>query len=271
MDRKIGFIGSGNMGSAIIGGIISSGLVKPSDIYVADANRDALEKVCEKTGTNACGGNIEAAEKADILFLSVKPHIYPAVISEIRDSVGEDLLIVSIAAGQTIENIEKLFAKDIRLVRTMPNTPALVGAGMSLICPNSKATDEDAEEVVRIFSSFGRAIRVEENLIDTAGALSGCGPAFTYMYIEALADAVVEYGVQRDMAYEIASQMVLGSAKMVRDTGIHPGKLKDNVCSPGGTTIKGVVALEHTGFRSAVISAVEESIEKSFEMSGKKN
>lgn len=269
MNAKIGFIGAGNMGSAIIGGVLKSSLVKADDIFVSDVNEKALAELRKKTGVNVSTDNQVTVKNADILFLSVKPHIYPAVISEIRDAVDDSILVVSIAAGQTKANIEEMFGKKIRLVRTMPNTPALVGEGMSLICPGDMATEQDVSSVTEIFSSFGKAFVVDEKLIDTAGVLSGCGPAFTYMYIEALADAVVEYGVQRDMAYQIASQMVLGSAKMVLETGIHPGRLKDNVCSPGGTTIKGVVALEHTGFRSSVISAVEESIEKSFEMSKK--
>lgn len=270
MKKTIGFIGAGNMGSAIIGGIIKSSIVDPSSVAVSDLNEKALDALKEKFGVRVSTNNHETAADADILFLSVKPHVYPFVIDEIRNDVNEDTLVVSIAAGQTIEKIEAMFEKDIRLVRTMPNTPALVAEGMSLVCPNKKATEEDIEDVMNIFQSFGKAVRVDEALIDTAGSLTGCGPAFTYMFIEALADAAVEYGVQRNMAYELASQMVLGSAKMVLESGEHPGRLKDNVCSPGGTTIKGVTALEHTGFRSSVISAVEESIEKSLEMSGKK-
>ena len=163
-----------------------------------------------------------------------------------------------------------MFGRELRIIRTMPNTPALVGEGMGLITANKKATNEDVENVVKIFNSFGKSEIVEEALIDTAGSLSGCGPAYTYMYIEALADAAVESGVKRDLAYKLAAQMVLGSAKMVLESGEHPGTLKDNVCSPGGTTIKGVNSLEQAGFRGVVIDALLSSINKTLEMSNNK-
>ena len=163
-----------------------------------------------------------------------------------------------------------MFGRELRIIRTMPNTPALVGEGMGLITANKKATNEDVENVVKIFNSFGKSEIVEEALIDTAGSLSGCGPAYTYMYIEALADAAVESGVKRDLAYKLAAQMVLGSAKMVLESGEHPGALKDNVCSPGGTTIKGVNVLEKAGFRGVVIDALLASINKTLEMSNNK-
>ena len=258
------------MGGAIINAVASAGICSGSDLLVSDRNEEALSRLHDSTGAMVSSDNLATVDGCDVLFLSVKPNVYPAVIEEIKDHVDSDKLIVSIAAGQTMENIRNMFGKEIRLVRVMPNTPALVGEGMSLVCPDNGVSEEDVEFVLGIFSSCGKAMRItDEGLIDTAGALSGCSPAFAYMFIEALADAAVEYGVQRDMAYTLASQTVLGAAKMVLETGIHPGKLKDNVCSPGGTTIKGVAALEHTGFRSSVMSAVEESIEKSFEMSGK--
>ncbi|WP_290772769.1 pyrroline-5-carboxylate reductase [Anaerofustis sp.] len=270
MNKRIGFIGVGNMGSAIIGGILNSELVKGKDITAGDMSTSSLEKLKEKYGVNITKDNKVVVENSDIVFLSVKPHIYKTVIDEIKDIVDESKLIVTIAAGQSIENIENMFGKSIRLVRTMPNTPALVMEGMGLICPNENATDEDVDDVINIFNSFGKSERVDESLIDTAGSLSGCGPAYVYMFIEALADAAVESGVGRDMAYKLAAQMVMGSAKMVLETGEHPGKLKDAVCSPGGTTIKGVNSLEYSGFRGIVIDALLESINKTLEMSGKK-
>lgn len=270
MNLKIGFIGSGNMAQAIIGGMIDSNLIIKDNIYATAVSDKTINLVKEKYGVNTSKNNKDVAKKSDIIFLSVKPNIYKTVIDEIKDVVDENKLIVTIAAGQTIENIENMFGKELRIIRTMPNTPALVGEGMGLITPNSKATKEDIENVVEIFNSFGKSEIVEESLIDTAGSLSGCGPAYTYMYIEALADGAVESGVKRDLAYKLAAQTVLGAAKMVLESGEHPGKLKDNVCSPGGTTIKGVNALEYSGFRGSVIDALLESINKSLEMSGKK-
>lgn len=270
MNLKIGFIGSGNMAQAIIGGMIDSNLVSKDNIYATAVSDKTINLVKEKYGVNTSKDNKDVANKTDIIFLAVKPNVYKTVIDEIKDVVDEDKLIVTIAAGQTIENIEDMFGRELRIIRTMPNTPALVGEGMGLITANKKATNEDVENVVKIFNSFGKSEIVEEALIDTAGSLSGCGPAYTYMYIEALADAAVESGVKRDLAYKLAAQMVLGSAKMVLESGEHPGKLKDNVCSPGGTTIKGVNSLEQAGFRGVVIDALLASINKTLEMSNNK-
>lgn len=270
MNLKIGFIGSGNMAQAIIGGMIDSNLVSKDNIYATAVSDKTINLVKEKYGVNTSKDNKDVANKTDIIFLAVKPNVYKTVIDEIKDVVDENKLIVTIAAGQTIENIEDMFGRELRIIRTMPNTPALVGEGMGLITANKKATNEDLENVVKIFNSFGKSEIVEESLIDTAGSLSGCGPAYTYMYIEALADAAVESGVKRDLAYKLAAQMVLGSAKMVLESGEHPGKLKDNVCSPGGTTIKGVNSLEQAGFRGVVIDALLASINKTLEMSNKK-
>lgn len=270
MNLKIGFIGSGNMAQAIIGGMIDSNLVSKDNIYATAVSDKTINLVKEKYGVNTSKDNKDVANKTDIIFLAVKPNVYKTVIDEIKDVVDENKLIVTIAAGQTIENIEDMFGRELRIIRTMPNTPALVGEGMGLITANKKATNEDVENVVKIFNSFGKSEIVEEALIDTAGSLSGCGPAYTYMYIEALADAAVESGVKRDLAYKLAAQMVLGSAKMVLESGEHPGALKDNVCSPGGTTIKGVNVLEKAGFRGVVIDALLASINKTLEMSNKK-
>ncbi|WP_329384889.1 pyrroline-5-carboxylate reductase [Anaerofustis butyriciformans] len=270
MNLKIGFIGSGNMAQAIIGGMIDSNLVSKDNIYATAVSDKTINLVKEKYGVNTSKDNKDVAKKTDIIFLAVKPNVYKTVIDEIKDVVDENKLIVTIAAGQTIENIEDMFGRELRIIRTMPNTPALVGEGMGLITANKKATNEDVENVVKIFNSFGKSEIVEEALIDTAGSLSGCGPAYTYMYIEALADAAVESGVKRDLAYKLAAQMVLGSAKMVLESGEHPGKLKDNVCSPGGTTIKGVNSLEQAGFRGVVIDALLASINKTLEMSNNK-
>ncbi|WP_230398876.1 pyrroline-5-carboxylate reductase [Novisyntrophococcus fermenticellae] len=266
MKKSIGFIGSGNMGSAIIGGIISSHLVSPSDITAADISPSALESLREKFGIHTSSDNLHVAAHSDILFLSVKPNIYPVVIKEIKESIRENTIIVAIAAGQSIEKIEALFERDIKLAKVMPNTPALVGAGMAAISPNKFLDEEELTDVLEIFKSLGKAEVVPEHLMDVVTGISGSSPAYVYMFIEAMADAAVAEGMPRALAYEFSAQAVLGSAKMVLDTNQHPGALKDMVCSPGGTTIAAVCELERKGMRDAVISAVKVCTEKSREM-----
>ncbi|MBM6838398.1 pyrroline-5-carboxylate reductase, partial [Clostridium saudiense] len=192
---------------------------------------------------------------------------YSIVINEIKNSVKEDVIIVTIAAGKSIESTEKSFGKELKVIRTMPNTPALVGEGMTAVCPNKLITDEDLAEVSKLLSSFSKIEVVSESLIDAVTSVSGSSPAYVYMFIEAMADAAVLQGMPRDKAYKFAAQTVLGSAKMVLETGIHPGALKDMVCSPGGTTIEAVAELEGKGFRSAIISAMNKCYKKSQEMS----
>ena len=209
----------------------------------------------------------EAARKADILFLAVKPNMYAQVIEEIKDEVKEETVIVAIAAGKDIATIEGLFGKKVKVVRSMPNTPALVGEAMSAICHNDLVTKEELEDVKAIFNSIGKAEIVGEYLMDAVTGVSGSSPAYVYMFIEAMADAAVLGGMPRNLAYEFAAQSVLGAAKMVLETGMHPGALKDMVTSPAGTTIEAVAELERKGMRSAVISAVDKCITKSKAMS----
>ena len=204
MNKIVGFIGFGNMAKAMVGGMIEGGVTDKKNIIVSASTDKTLKNAQDTYGINVTMDNKEVAKKSDILFLAVKPNVYHIVINEIKDCISNDTLIVTIAAGQTMENVEKMFGKKIRLIRTMPNTPAMVMAGMSLICPSGNATFEDLEDVLRIFNSFGKSEIVEEALIDTAGSLSGCGPAFVYVFIEALADAAVESGVKREMAYKLA-------------------------------------------------------------------
>lgn len=269
MNKKIGFIGSGNMGGAIMGGIISSELVSKSDITAADISMPALEELKEKFGINITTDNLAVAGASDILFLSVKPNIYPIVIEQIRESVKKETIVVAIAAGQSIEKIETLFAKEIKLAKVMPNTPALVGEGMAAVSPNKNLNENELKDVLDIFNSIGKAEVVPENLMDVVTGISGSSPAYVYMFIEAMADAAVAEGMPRAQAYHFSAQAVLGSAKMVLDTNQHPGALKDMVCSPGGTTIAAVCELENKGMRSAVIGGVKACIEKSREMSKK--
>lgn len=266
MEKVIGFIGGGNMGGAMIGGIVESKVAPAEKIIVSGPHIERINKFKEKYGVVITTDNIELAKKADIIFLAVKPNIYPVVIEEIKNYIKENSIIVTIAAGQTIESVEKLFGREVKLVRTMPNTPALVGEGISAICANSLVSKDELAEIQDIFNSFGKAEVVPEELFHTVIGVSGSSPAYVYMFIEAMADAAVKGGMARNQAYKFAAQSVLGSAKMVLETGMHPGQLKDMVTSPGGTTIEAVAELEKQGMRNAVISAIDVCIEKSKNM-----
>ena len=262
LDKKIGFIGSGNMGRAMIGGIISSGLVPASHLIASAKTQATLDTLSEQYGIRTTLDNETVAVESDIIFLAVKPYLYETVIKEIKDSVTDDKIIVAIAAGQTISRIESLFSKDIKLVRTMPNTPALVGEGITGVCPNKEVTERELEDALVLLRSFGRADTVTEKILDVVGAVSGSSPAFVFMFIEAMADGAVAEGMPRKQAYEFAAQAVYGSAKMVLETGMHPGELKDMVCSPSGTTIEGVGVLEERGMRSAVSESIRACVKK---------
>lgn len=266
--KTYGFIGSGNMASAMIGGIIGAGLAKPDCVIAGNPTASKLDALREKFGIQTVlQDNPAVAEKADILVLSVKPHLYETVIAEIKDHVRPQTLVVMIAAGQTIAANETRFCKPVKLARVMPNTPALVGEAMSAVCFNSQMTADEQADILAMLRSFGKAEIVPESMMDTVTGVSGSSPAYVYMFIEAMADAAVLHGMPRAQAYTFAAQSVLGSAKMVLETGMHPGALKDNVCSPGGTTIEAVAALEHSGMRAAVISAMDACIQKSKKMS----
>ena len=267
IDKMISFIGGGNMATAIIGGLLSSGLSDCDHIYATAAHEASVLRLKENFGIDAGTDNKIAAQKADILFLAVKPNMFHKVIPEIRHAITDDTIIVSIAAGQPIERIEDMFERSIKLVRVMPNTPALVGASMSAICCNDGITEDELAEIQAIFNSFGESEVISEHLMDAVVGVSGSSPAYVYMFIEAMADAAVADGMPRAQAYKFAAQSVLGSAKMVLETGKHPGELKDAVCSPGGTTIEAVAQLEKSGFRSAVIGAQRACVQKSRDMS----
>lgn len=258
---KIGFIGMGNMGQAIMKGLL--GVYDPQEILFTSAHQEKMEKVTEETGVPHVSGNRECAEQVKYLVIAVKPQMLPGVFKEIKDVVTKDHVVISIAAGYSIQDFKDGLGEDVRIVRSMPNTPAMVGEGMTGVCFDSACFSEEEQETLnRFFQSFGKMERVEERLMDVVGSASGCSPAYVYMFIEALADGCVKYGMPRQSAYKMAAQAVLGSAKMVLETGLHPGQLKDMVCSPGGTTIEGVAALEEWGFRSAVIKACDANYAK---------
>lgn len=267
MNQHIGFIGVGNMARAMIGGIAKKGDISPSAIHVSGPHPDKFAAFAKTAGITVESDNTAVAEKSDILFLAVKPNVYEKVIAEIKNRVKDDAIIVTIAAGQSIALTEKRFGRDIKIVRVMPNTPALVGEAMSALSPNEQMTASDITTVKQLFESFGKAEIVPESLMDAVTGVSGSSPAFVFLFIEAMADGAVASGMPRAQAYTFAAQSVLGSAKMVLETGEHPGQLKDMVTSPGGTTIDGVLALEENNFRAAVADAVITAAEKSKEMS----
>ena len=262
---KLGFIGTGNMAGAIMGGIIRNEIFKPEEIIGADISKESRSKVQSAYGINVTEDNKKAASESEVLVLSVKPQYYAETIKEIKDCVREDQLIITIAPGKTLKWLEEQFEKKVKIVRAMPNTPALVGEGMTAACANDAVTEEEKEYALKILRSFGKVEIVAENMIDAVVAVSGSAPAYVFMFIEAMADAAVSEGMPRKQAYEFAAQAVYGSAKMVLDTGKHPGELKDMVCSPAGTTIEAVRTLEELGFRSSIIEAMKvcEEVSKS--------
>lgn len=263
MDKKIGFIGCGNMGKAILGGLLASGEVKPANVWVYTPSPEKVAAISEEFSVNPAQSAQEVAQIADIVVAAVKPNIMLKVLSEIASSLHKESLVVSVAAGVTLEQLASALGHDRKIIRTMPNTPSLVRAGMASVTPNALITPEETAEILAIFRSFGEAEVVSEAMIHPVIGVSGSAPAYVFMFIEAMADAAVSGGMPRAQAYKFAAQAVMGSAKMVLETGIHPGELKDGVCSPGGTTIEAVKALEEHGFRSAVIEAIEKCMAKS--------
>lgn len=259
---KLGFIGCGNMANAMLGGIIKNNIIASSDIISSDLNDVSLEVAKDTLGIKVTKDNKEVVDQSDIIVLSVKPQFYSSVINEIKDLIKENQIFISIAPGQTLEGLRIAFGRELKIVRTMPNTPALVGEGITAMCYNKNVTEKEADLVASILAGFGKVEVITENLMDAVVGVSGSSPAYVFMFIEALADGAVAAGMPRNKAYTFAAQAVLGSAKMVLDTGKHPGELKDMVCSPGGTTIEAVRMLEKEGFRSSVMEAVKACIDK---------
>lgn len=262
MSKKLGFIGAGNMAKAMMGGIIRNEIIPCEEIIASDAYAPSLAAARESLNIETTESNLKVIEEAEVVVLAVKPQYYAAVINEVKGHIRENQIIVTIAPGQTLERLNSLFDRDVKIVRTMPNTPALVCEGITGVCHNDLVTKEELDYVCNILSGFGEVEVVGENLMDVVVSVSGSSPAYVYMFIEALADGAVADGMPRDKAYKFAAQAVMGSAKMVLDTGKHPGELKDMVCSPGGTTIEAVRVLEEKGFRSAIIECMKSCVNK---------
>lgn len=262
MNKRIGFIGCGKMAQAMIKGILSSGIISPDLIKVSSKTNATRDMVKEKYSIMTTANNIEVARWADILFLAIKPDIHKEIFQEIKEEITDNTVIITIAAGITLAAVEKEFATGVKAVRTMPNTPSFVGEGMTVLCANPKVTSTELKTVISLLESFGKVEVISEPLMDSIPAISGSSPAYVYMLIEALADGGVKNGIPREQAYRLAAQAVLGAAKMVLETGMHPGVLKDQVCTPGGATIEAVSSLEKGGFRSSVLEAMEKCTEK---------
>lgn len=270
MDRKIGFIGAGNMAQAMIGGIISSGLLSSDRIMASSKTQETLDRIKAEYNINTSLDNKEISSNSDYLVLAIKPYMYDNILKEIKNSIKDNTIIIVIAAGISIEFIKRNLGHNQIVVKAMPNTPALVGEGMTAISFDETIDIHRKDEILKIFRSFGKVEELDESLMDAFTSIAGSSPAYVYMMIEAMADAAVLEGIPRKQAYKIASQAVLGAAKMVLDTGIHPGQLKDNVCSPGGTTIEAVAKLEETGFRTSIIESMRVCSQKSRDLSERK-
>ena len=263
---KIGFIGLGNMAKAMIGGMLAKGIAAKEEIIGSAKTQATCDAVKKAYGITTYTDNQEVAAQADLLILAVKPQFFAEVIPQISGVMKEDIPVISIAAGKSMAEIETLFGKQLKLVRCMPNTPALVGEGCSGVCRNERVSEEEMAWCMKLIGSFGMAQEIPEKLIDAFAGISGCSPAFVFLFIEALADGGVAAGMPRKQAYTFAAQAVMGSAKLMLETGKHPGELKDMVCSPGGTTIEGVRVLEERAVRGAVMDAVKATVEKSQKM-----
>ena len=266
MSVKLGFIGCGNMGTAMVKGILDSGKCKKEEIMISAKTKESIEKKTKELGISGTQDNCRVAEFADILFLAVKPQFYASVLEEIKDHRKNGQIVISIAPGKSLEWLGEQLGSRTKLIRTMPNTPAMVKEGMMGMCANENVTEEEITLVCDICSGFSRTEVIAEHLMDVVTAVSGSSPAYVFMFIEAMADAAVAGGMPRKQAYTFAAQAVLGSAKMVLETGMHPGELKDMVCSPAGTTIQAVRVLEEKGMRSAVFEAMEKCLDISRKM-----
>lgn len=264
---KIGFIGTGNMGYAMMAGMIEHGMKE--DIIFTDKSLDRKIYVVDELDIQPIQTNKEVAEAAKYIILAIKPQFVEEVIEEIKDVVTEDKIIISISP-MSIESLKNLFNNSVRITRAMPNTPALVGEGMSVISfSEDNFSEEEKNIIISIFSSFGEVEVMDEAYMNAIIPISGSSPAYVYILVEAMADSAVRYGLSRNIAYKLAAQAVLGSAKMLLETKEHPGVLKDKVCSPSGTTIEAVVTLEKNNFRSTVIEAMDSCYQKAKLISNK--
>jgi pyrroline-5-carboxylate reductase len=269
LSRRLGVIGTGKMGSALIRGILKAGILTSDQITASDADAVLLSTLKKETGIKTSPENSAVLTSSQIILLALKPDMIRPVLQEQKNLLTRDHLIVSIAAGVPIKAIEEVVGLEARIIRVMPNTPALIGEGAAAFSPGKKATKDDIEDVKAILEAVGIAVELPEKQLDAVTGLSGSGPAFVFMVIEALADGGVKMGLPRAVAMRLAAQTVAGAAKMVLETKKHPGELKDQVASPGGTTIAGISQLERGGLRATLIDAVEAATKRSMELGNK--
>ena len=262
----VGFIGGGNMGEALIKGLLGASLVPATAIHATDVRLERLKELDRLYGIQVSSDNADVVRHSDIVILAVKPQIMDAVLKEIAPAVTRRKLLISVAAGVSTAKIRTVLHKDARLIRVMPNTPALVLEGVTAIAKADGLEPDDLDTAGEIFSAVGRVVVLDESLMDAVTGLSGSGPAYVAVVIESLADGGVRMGLDRITAMTLATQTVLGAAKLLLETGMHPGALKDMVSSPGGTSIAGVAALEEGGIRTTFIKAVERATIRSREL-----
>ena len=258
---KLGYIGLGNMGRAIASGLVQSGAMQGADICGYAPRQERLRAYADSIGIEACASAKEVCEKSDAVLIAVKPYIIEGVLSEIRDALKGKALIC-VALGYNYARLSTLLDESTRLQFVMPNTPAMVGAGVLLFEKENSLLPDERSEIMHLFAALGLVEELPAHLMGVGGCVSGCGPAFAAMVIEALADAGVKYGLPRATAYRLASQMLAGTGKMQLETGMHPGEIKDGVCSPAGSTIRGVEALERAGLRAAMCDAIQATMER---------
>lgn len=269
LGQTIAFIGAGNMAEALVKGLLRAGVASPQEILCTDRRTERGPELSKRYGVRFTQDNLAAVKEAGIVVLSVKPQVMEKVLAEVGDALDASKLVISIAAGIPIEAIERKVGHGVRVIRTMPNTPALVGAGATALSPGEHATEADLVQARALFDAIGMSVVVDEPLLDAVTGLSGSGPAYIFLIIEALADGGVKAGLARAQAQELAAQTVFGSAKLLIETGEHPGRLKDQVTSPGGTAIAGLHTLEAGGLRTTLMNAVEAATLRSREL-GKK-
>lgn len=269
LGKTIAFIGAGNMAEALVKGLLHAHVAEPREIVCADRRDERGPELIQRYGVHFTASNVDAVRRADIVVLSVKPQIMRKVLEEIAPALDERKLVISIAAGVPIAAIERKVGHGVRIIRTMPNTPALVGAGATALVAGEHATADDLRQARALFDAIGRSVVVDEPLLDAVTGLSGSGPAYIFLVIEALSDAGVKVGLPRTTAQDLAAQTVLGSAKLLLETGEHPGRLKDQVTSPGGTAIAGLHTLEAGGLRTTLMNAVEAATRRSRELGAK--
>jgi pyrroline-5-carboxylate reductase len=266
--RKIGFLGGGAMGEALMTGLLRTGLVTPADIYISDINNQRQAELKQKLGIQEAADNQAVVKEAGVVVLAVKPHIAPSVLKEVAPVAKTGQTFISLAAGVPISLIENCLAGPVPVIRAMPNTPCLVGEGASAVSAGTHARKENIKIAMAVFNAVGKTVEVPEALLDCVTGLSGSGPAYMYVILEGLIDGAVRLGLPAATARELAAQTMLGSAKMVLETTEHPAKLKNSVTTPGGTTAAGLYALEEGSLRAVLMKAVAAATQRSREMSG---